>query len=91
MAVSIKRDNYPGLTHLTIDLGLGGEPVNTSQYGIEKALRSINGVKVENVGSLQAHLGVWGVNRRTGQGVGKFTSAEVAKIKTVAERIAQKG
>jgi hypothetical protein len=91
MPVKITRENYPGLTQLVIDLGLGRPPYKTSHGDIKRALKNIDGVTVENVGSLRANEGIWGVNRTTSRTVGKFTDAELAKVKAVADRIAAQG
>jgi len=90
MTVKITRQDYPGLTQLDIDFGLGRPPLNTSYGDIKRALQSINGVNVENVGTLRAAEGIWGVNRTTSRTVGNFTEAELAKVKAVAEQIAAK-
>jgi hypothetical protein len=91
MTVKITRQSYPGLSQLVIDLGLGRPPLNTSYGDIARALQSIDGVEVENVGGLRAEEGVWGINRTTSRTAGKFTEAEMALVRAVAERIAAKG
>lgn len=92
MAVTVKVENYPGLTEVVIDLGLGCRPRSTTHEGIMRTLHNIPDVQVDNVGGLHAGEGIWGVNRLTNpRRPRNFTTEEVAKIKAAAEAIAERG
>jgi hypothetical protein len=91
MTVSVTVENYPGLSQVVVDFGLGHAPRNTSHNDVVAAFYGINGVNIDNVGGLRSHEGIWSLNRKTSNTVGNFTEVEMARVRTVAERIAAKG
>jgi hypothetical protein len=89
--VKVRVVNYPGLSQIEIDFGLGRAPKNTTNGDIANALEGVKGVVVGNVGTLRAHEGIWGINRTVGHGSRGYSPQDVAKVKAVAEEIARKG
>jgi|GEM_PF-4891785 len=89
--VSVRVVNFPGLSQIEVDFGLGRAPRNSTNGDIAMALENVEGVTVANVGSLRAHEGIWGVNRTVAHGSRGYSPADVARVKAVAEKIAKKG